>query len=193
MNEKLEIYHELLLKWQEKINLISPNSIDEARERHFEDSLQLLGYLPARPIHIVDIGSGAGFPGICLALSRDDIQLTLIESDQKKCAFMRTVSRETSVNFKIFNKRIETVDCEELPSIDFITSRALCDLKKMFDFVRPWMKNNLDLRLLLLKGENVESEIIEAEKFYNFQYDKYPSKTSAGGVILDIRTVQKCA
>ena len=91
----LEQYQALLLKWQEKINLISPATIKDCWNRHFEDSLQLLPLIPNGPQVLYDLGSGAGFPGLVLALTRSDIAVTLVESDAKKCAFLSAVSRET--------------------------------------------------------------------------------------------------
>ena len=94
MREKLEIYHRLLLKWQKAINLISPRTIQEAWIRHFADSAQLTRYIPvasdvSRESSIVaDLGSGAGFPGLVLAMLRDDLDIHLIESDQRKCQFL---------------------------------------------------------------------------------------------------------
>jgi len=83
-DNKLKIYLELLLKWQKAINLISPATLDKAWDRHFEDSLQLLDYIPDSVKSICDIGSGAGFPGLIIAISRPNLDVSLIESDVSK-------------------------------------------------------------------------------------------------------------
>jgi len=96
----LEVYHALLLKWQAAVNLVSPKTLDEAWQRHFLDSVQLLSSIDADVKTIADIGSGAGFPGLVLALCRPDLEVHLIESDMKKCQFLSTVLREASCSSK---------------------------------------------------------------------------------------------
>ena len=81
-HEKLKIYHDLLLKWQKAINLISPKTVDDSWVRHFEDSLQIMDDIPMGAV-LADIGTGAGFPGLVLAIARPDLKVHLIESDQK--------------------------------------------------------------------------------------------------------------
>lgn len=103
---RLRQYQALLLKWQEKINLISPGTMKDSWARHFQDSLQILPLVPDGPARLYDLGSGAGFPGLVLAIARPDLAVTLIESDAKKCAFLQAVSRETGVKVTIDNCRI---------------------------------------------------------------------------------------
>ena len=125
-NNRLKTYLSLLEKWQPKINLISNNTLDIAWDRHFEDSLQLLNILPEGEKTLFDLGSGAGFPGLVLAIAREDLNVHLVESDQKKCSFLKTVSRETKTPVEIHNSRIETVSRETSP--DIVTARALASL-----------------------------------------------------------------
>ena len=94
--ERLKIYQKLLEEWQKKINLVSSSTLPSLWKRHFEDSLQLLPYLPEKKGSIIDLGTGAGFPGLVLAIVLPEkLKVTLVESDFKKCLFLETVSRET--------------------------------------------------------------------------------------------------
>src|SRR5689334_12618331 len=99
--DKLRVYHDLLIKWQNSINLISPNTVSEAWERHFLDSVQLSPLIPPTAGTLYDIGTGAGFPGLVLAILRPELPVSLIESDSKKCAFLQTVSRETGTKVTV--------------------------------------------------------------------------------------------
>jgi 16S rRNA (guanine527-N7)-methyltransferase len=165
--DKLEHYLDLLLQWQKTINLVSPSTLADAWDRHFEDSLQLLKYIPNNVKTICDIGSGAGFPGLVLAIERPDIAFHIVESDTRKCAFLRTVSRETSCqNVAIHNGRIEnTIDDIHA---DMVTCRALASLKKLIIYTKSQWDNNIDFTLLSPKGANFNDEIIDAEKLFSF-------------------------
>jgi 16S rRNA (guanine527-N7)-methyltransferase len=141
MEALLRHYQALLVKWQEKINLVSPTTIQDSWKRHFEDSLQLLPLVPEGAKTLYDLGCGAGFPGLVLAMARPDLAVTLVESDAKKCAFLTAVSRETGVQVTIQNSRIEAATAT-LPPPDIITARALASLEKLFDLAHPWLASN---------------------------------------------------
>ncbi|MFN3826363.1 MAG: 16S rRNA (guanine(527)-N(7))-methyltransferase RsmG [Micavibrio sp.] len=178
----LDQYHQLLLKWQKAVNLVSPSTIDEAWTRHFEDSMQLAALLPPTTKTLFDFGSGAGFPGLVLALMRPDIAVHLVESDQKKCSFLSTVSRETKIPVSVHNCRIEALQTDAVP--DVISARALASLSKLFAYARPWALKNPDLVLLLPKGENFEVEVKELERGAYAQCEEFVSKTSENARIL---------
>lgn len=182
--EKLQCYHALLLKWQDSINLISPKTIESAWKRHFEDSLQLLRLLPQGPTTLFDLGSGAGFPGLVLACAREDIAVHLIESDQKKCTFMRTVSRETKTPVQVHNARIESFEGTVIP--DVVSARALASLPSLLDYIWPWAKKNPDLLLLLPKGENYQQEVDAARETYDFSVVVHGSETSQLSAVLEL-------
>ncbi len=186
--EKLQHYLTILTKWQNTINLIGKSTIDEAWERHFLDSAQLEPLIPQNA-KIMDIGSGAGFPGLVLAAMRPDISVTLVESDGRKCAFLSSVSRETSTKVKIMPKRIEDVSRET--SIDIITARALASVVKLLDYCWDFTQNNPDITLLLMKGEKYEEEIIEAQKHYRFSIETIQSATHPDAKILKIKNVSR--
>ncbi len=187
--DKLEHYHAMLIKWQKAVNLVSNKSLPDAWERHFEDSAQLLPYIPKTTKTLVDIGSGAGFPGLVLAILRPDINVHLVESDQKKCQFLKNVSRETESDANIHANRIETMHDELTP--DLITARALASLILLFDYCYPWAQKNKSLTLLLLKGIKSTEEIIQAKEKYNFDIEEFPSLTDQNARILKITNLQK--
>lgn len=184
---RLKIYQALLETWQKKINLISPQSLPHAWERHFKDSLQLLNYIPEKKASLIDLGSGAGFPGMVLGIAWPEIlKVTLIESDRKKCIFLESVSRETQTPTKIFNSRIE--NSQEIQG-DIITARGLAPLPLLFEYAFPFMKENSFC--LFQKGKNVESEIETAQKKWKFSLEIFPSLTDSTASILKIEHLKR--
>ena len=163
-SERLEIYQSLLVKWQKAINLVAPNTLKDAPKRHFEDSLQIVGLVSREAKLLYDIGSGAGFPGLVLA-SAVEAEVHLIESDQRKCQFLKTVSREANIPVIIHNTRVEAVD---IPAPDVITARALANLAQLLEWTEQWWSKNKKINLIFLKGIQVETEISEAQKSFNF-------------------------
>lgn len=182
LDEKLKSYLALLEKWQPKINLISNKTLDDAWDRHFLDSQQIAGYLPENTKNLFDLGSGAGFPGLVLAMMRPDINVSLVESDQKKCSFLKTVSRETETRVSIYNERIESVSHETKP--DVITARALASLDKLFEYCAKWIEANPEITLIFPKGENSAEELAVLEQKWRYGLRTYPSKTDENAKIL---------
>lgn len=185
--ERLTIYHALLLKWQKAINLISPKTVQSSWERHFADSAQMSEYIPDDVKVLADIGSGAGFPGLVLALLRPELQVHLIESDERKAQFLRTVSRETQACVVVHNERIEEI---EGLSPDIVTARALADLEGLMRYCEKWSAANSDLKMLFLKGRIYADEISNAKENYDFSVEAYPSQTSDESRILFISDVK---
>lgn len=189
--EKLDIYHQHLLLWQKTINLISPNTVDDAWARHFEDSLQLLRFIPDKTKTVWDLGSGAGFPGMVVALARPDITVYLIESDARKCAFLRTVSRETHTgNVSVKNDRLEKLP-DILPPPDAITARAFAPLEKILAMTQAVWEQTPDLVFILPKGRNVEAEIKEAQKQFTFLFTKATSAIDPHSCILTVSNLAR--
>lgn len=182
VEQRLRTYQDLLQKWQPKINLISNNTLANARERHFEDSMQIADLLPEGKKTLFDFGSGAGFPGMVLGIMRDDLDVHLVESDQKKCTFLKTVSRETETPVQIHNMRIEDVSRETIP--DIITARALASLEDLFDYSADWIKANSKLILIFPKGENADNELENLKKKWKFDCRTHQSKTDKSAKIL---------
>lgn len=136
---------------------------------------------------LFDLGSGAGFPGMVLAIVRPDLKVTLIESDQKKCTFLSTVSRETGTPVTILNQRIESVSRETIPAI--VTARALAPLDKLLDYCLPWARANPELKLIFLKGRKAQEELVWARVPYRFSHKVLASKTEAGASIVVIENL----
>lgn len=185
--ERLATYVELVKRWNPKINLVSRKSLDEIWVRHIKDSVQV--YRCARPFeNWVDLGSGGGFPGmVCAIMAVEDApkaQFTLVESDQRKSAFLRNAARVCGVNCSVISKRIEVVD--PLNS-DILSARALADLRTLLSFCdRHLCKSGL---ALLPKGEKWKKELEEAREEWNFDVDPITSLTEPQAVILKIKGV----
>ena len=148
--EKFQIYENLLKKWQKKINLVAPSTLEDVWQRHFADSAQIAKYIKPDQ-SIADIGSGAGFPGMVLAIMGYNV--TCIESDQRKCAFLKNVSRETSAPCDVIISRIEDVDMHA----DVVTARALAPLKDLIDYAAHFKAD----QYLFLKGGNLRMEMAD--------------------------------
>ncbi|MEL7272061.1 MAG: 16S rRNA (guanine(527)-N(7))-methyltransferase RsmG [Pseudomonadota bacterium] len=187
--ERLAIYHRLLVQWQKQINLVAPSTLDEAWTRHFADSVQMVE-LAMDANHVIDLGSGAGFPGLILAICRadkNDFRLDMVESVGKKCAFLRAVVRETGVqNVHVHNGRIEAV-LPTLPKPDVISARALASLDKLLDMGADQLTRGS--AGLFPKGRDYQAEIDAALKRWDFDCAITPSRFDAG-VILRIENLR---
>lgn len=189
--EKLRRYEALLVKWQGAINLVSPATLPHAWDRHFLDSLQLLPLIPpmtstststgAKALY--DLGSGAGFPGLVLAVARPDLSVTLIESDQKKGAFLSAVSHETKTPITIHSERIEKMT-QTLPPPDVITARALAPLVDLLAYIAPWAVANPALTCIFPKGAQWRTELDRAAADFAFNAHDIPSQTDPQARIL---------
>lgn len=188
-DKRLRQYFALLQKWQPKINLISNNTLYNAWERHFEDSLQVLDLIPECPQTLYDLGCGAGFPGLVLAIMRDDLDVHLVESDQKKCSFLKTVSRETETPVTVQNCRIESVSRETAP--DIITARALASLEDLFAYCEDWIAMNPNITLIFMKGENANQEVGTIRPHWKFNMRTARSKTEKSAKILVFTDIYK--
>jgi 16S rRNA (guanine527-N7)-methyltransferase len=133
---------------------------------------------------LFDLGSGAGFPGLALAMMRPDLDVHLIESDERKGAFLKTVSRETETPATVHICRAEALDPAALPCPHIITARALAPLKTLLDYAAPFVALNPDIKLLFLKGKTAEQEIADARKAWDFDIEIHPSKAGDGSVLL---------
>ena len=182
---RLEAYAALLEKWQSRINLIGPGTVADLWRRHFLDSAQLISLLPSGTRALVDLGSGAGFPGAVLAVLGVP-EVTLIESDTRKAVFLREVSRETQTPFRVLNRRIEAI--EAFP-VDVVTSRALAPVSQLLEFSAPFIgKTGV---CLFLKGKNVQEELTDSAKKWNMQIERIPSITDSTGIVLKLERVSR--
>lgn len=179
---KLDMYVNLLLKWNNSINLIGKTTVADIWSRHILDSAQLLKFIPKTAEIVTDLGSGAGLPGLILAILGIK-QVHLIESNSKKAAFLAEAARITNTKVTIHNVRIE--DATVFKS-DIITARACAEVEKILKYAEPFMKK--DSLCLLLKGCNVIDELEKSRKNWYFEKKLHPSivieeDTSQGFVI----------
>ncbi|MBI4968807.1 MAG: 16S rRNA (guanine(527)-N(7))-methyltransferase RsmG [Rhodospirillales bacterium] len=183
--DRVRVHIDILRQWQEKINLVGRGTLDHIWLRHVFDSAQLLPLLPAGATRLVDLGSGAGFPGLVLAILGVP-EVHLIESDQRKAAFLREAARLTKTKITIHNARIEQV----APfAVDVVTSRALASLEKLIEYSEPFLK--LGGVCLFPKGKNWQDELTAAEKKWKMHLETLPSRSDPDGIILRIDEVRR--
>ncbi|QPH55884.1 16S rRNA (guanine(527)-N(7))-methyltransferase RsmG [Pontivivens ytuae] len=178
--DQLKIYAELLRKWNPRINLVSRTTLDDLKRRHFEDSLQLVKLAPASG-HWVDLGSGGGFPGLVIAIAAPEYQITLVESDQRKCLFLREVARTLSLNVDVLNERIEAAQPLQA---DILSARALASLPDLLAFAERHAYSKATL--LFPKGRTADQELTVARESWTFDVDRIPSQTDPASSILKI-------
>lgn len=160
--DKFIKYYELLIEWNEKINLTAITEPDEVIKKHFCDSLASLAYIKEGS-SLADVGTGAGFPGIPIAIMRDDVNVLLLDSLNKRIKFLDTVISELSLtNVNTIHKRAEEGARSELrDSFDIVTARAVASLNVLCEYCIPYVKPGG--MFLSYKGENVNDELASAQ------------------------------
>ena len=185
--QRLEIYVDLLLKWQQTTNLIAPSTIPHIWTRHVSDSLQFVE-LVSDATTWVDLGSGGGFPAIpvaCVLAGKPGAMVHLVESNGKKAAFLREAIRATGVPAQVHAERIEKFVAGTVNSVDVVSARALAPLKTLCDQAFPLIERGAIG--LFAKGLDVEAELTEASKYWKIEMQTVPSKTSRDGCIVVVR------
>jgi 16S rRNA (guanine527-N7)-methyltransferase len=186
----LERFIELLLEWQGRMNLIGPSTEATIWSRHIADSLQLISLAPEGRIW-VDLGSGAGFPGLviaCALAGTPGAQIHLVESSTKKAGFLREVVRETGVPAIVHAERIEDFVKHAPRQIDIVTARALAPLPKLLVLAYPLLKRGATG--MFPKGQDVDIELTEAAKCWNIQPTLASSRTDPRSRIVVIRGIE---
>lgn len=188
--ERLDLYVNLLLAWQARINLIGPSTRADVWSRHIADALQLLPLLPGDITRLADLGSGAGIPGLILAIARP-LEVHLYESNLKKGAFLREAARQTGAKAHIHSARIEEAGRQEsaLLQVGAVTARALAPLPKLLDYAQPFLENGAIG--YFHKGQDVDAELTDATKSWKIQIEKHPSLTDSRGVILVVKEAHR--
>ena len=181
---RLEAYVDLLAKWQKAVNLVGPSTLKDVWRRHILDSLQLMPYSPAQSASALDLGSGAGLPGLVLAIAGVK-GMTLVESDARKVAFLREAARVTETELEVFHGRIETLLARK---VDLVTARALTSVAGLLGYTWPYLRPGG--RCLFLKGRGVDDELKAAESLWEMRVTKYPSRTAPDGVILQLEGIR---
>ena len=186
--DRLKIYVDLLRKWNPSINLVSKASIEDLWKRHFLDSAQLFGMAPHPVSHWADLGSGGGFPGLVVAIMSQETgspsRVTLVESDARKCTFLRTVIRETGANAVVVNERIEAA---KPLKADVLSARALAELSDLLRLADRHMSP--EGVAIFPKGETWQKELTKAQSKWQFKHQFVNSETETGPVILRITGV----
>ena len=188
--EQLNLYHQLLIEWQTKFNLVSKSSLEDAVVRHFEDSVQLYSFIPQSAQSLVDFGSGAGFPAMVLAIIAKEktpyLKISMVESIKKKTLYLNEVAQKTNTDVCIINDRIENLPDQKF---DVITSRAMTSLKDLLAYSYRFCHKNTVC--IFPKGKNYNQELADAHKNWRFKCSINPSRISDEGKILIITDIAK--
>ena len=186
-------YSALLEKWQKQINLVASSTVPILWTRHIADSLQLISFMPKQTTEIVDVGSGAGIPGLVIALANGSgsaVRMHLIEPNSKKAAFLREAIRITGARAIVYEARATDVDSEAICNGNTVViSRAVTSLNNLFALIKPFMHR--DAIALLHKGQNVDRELTESTKCWSMEMAKFPSKIRRHSFILEIRNLRR--
>ncbi|MDC3075421.1 16S rRNA (guanine(527)-N(7))-methyltransferase RsmG [Pelagibacteraceae bacterium] len=181
----IESYINNLKKNNQTHNLVGQSTIDVAWDRHINDSLQLSEFILKKKASIIDLGTGAGLPGIILHIF-GYTNILLIDSKMKKVKFINEFAHANNFEIKTICTRVEKIKNQKF---DFIVCRAFAPLVKLLDYSRFFTKKNTSL--LFLKGRSVMKEIEHAKKSYSFKYELYPSKSEGDGFVLKINKYNK--
>ena len=188
--EKINTYHEHLLRENSKMSLISKSSEHIAVDRHYVDCAQLVKYLEKSDKSLLDIGSGAGLPGVILELIKKDNKLEfsthLVEKSPKKCKFLQSVNSLLDLKIKIHNSDIKQLNEK---NFSVIMCRAFKPMKDFFTIVTD---NNFEFKkIILMKGEKYMNEFIEAKKYFEINCESYDSITNTGSKVFVIKSVKR--
>lgn len=186
---RFETYASLLRRWQKAINLVGPRTLPDLWRRHFYDSAQIFPLLARRDGVLVDLGSGAGFPGLVLAIL-GEFEVHLVESDTRKAVFLREVARAVAMpgrgSITVHNRRIEAM----APfAADLVTARALAPLDQLIGYAVPFLAEGAEA--WFLKGQGAREELEQAAKHWTMTSVCHKSSTDTHGVILQLRGIRR--
>ncbi|MED5548126.1 MAG: 16S rRNA (guanine(527)-N(7))-methyltransferase RsmG [Pseudomonadota bacterium] len=183
-------WRQILVETSAHTNLVARSSLDHFWERHALDSFQLMPLVSRETRLVADLGAGAGFPGIALALGFRDrgqaARVVMVDSVGKKVAFLRKVIDDLGLDAEARSVRVETLDPAE--GFDLVTARAFAPLNKLLGYAAPLLKNGAEG--LFFKGRQYQDELTEARKSWTVDPEVIPSQTS-DGVILRIKEVER--
>ncbi|WP_149540420.1 16S rRNA (guanine(527)-N(7))-methyltransferase RsmG [Siccirubricoccus phaeus] len=184
--EKLRTYLALLIRWNSRINLVAAAPEAALWQRHFLDSLQLLPLMPPDPTGpLVDLGSGAGFPGLVLAAATG-LPTHLVESDRRKCAFLTEASR--ALGLAAVTAHPQRIEDTALPPVQLLTARALAPLAKLLPHAhRLLVPGGI---ALFPKGRNVDQELTEAARRWTMRIERFPSRTDSSATLLRLSEIR---
>lgn len=178
--ERLAVYESVIRKWSRSINLVAPQDLNDIAARHFADSLQLVQFIKDTPL--ADLGSGGGFPGLVVAAALPYLPVTLIESDTRKAAFLRTAAREMKLpSVTVLSSRIEAAPPR---NAGCVTARALAPLPRLLGYVNRHLRPGGTA--LLMKGAQWRTEVDAARQMWEFRCDAIPSITDPNAAVLNV-------
>lgn len=183
----LETFIERLAEANAVMNLIGPDTLPDVWNRHIWDSAQLLERAPDAATW-ADLGAGAGFPGVVLAIlmkGRPDAHVWLIDSLGKRCRFLREIVDALALPATVINGRAE----EQTLKVDVVTARAVAPMEKLLAYAQPYLQRGA--QGLFLKGEKAEAELIEARKVWHFDSDLSVSRSDPRGRIVSVRSLRR--
>ena len=183
--KKLEDYIEALKDYNAHTNLVGRSTLINPWKEHILDSLQILPFIKDKKLSILDMGTGAGLPGLALNILGCE-NVSLVDSNGKKIFFLKQVKKKLNLNVRIFLKRIERL---ENLKYDILTSRALANLDKLLSYSQKFIKKNTVL--IFLKGKAVNDELTDARKNWKFTLEKKQSISDQRGTILIIKDLRK--
>lgn len=188
--DRLRVHAELLRRWNASAGLVADSTLPDAWTRHFLDSAQLMAIAPESPAKWIDLGSGGGFPGMVLAAlcaeRRPRDSFVLVESNARKCAFLRAVARESGVRVTVLQDRAESLEPQ---AADVAAARALAPLEGLLGYAARHLAP--DGTGLFHKGANRKAELEAARRDWSFILEEFPSRTSAGSAVLQIRDLRR--
>ena len=188
--DALKYFEDLVVLWNPAINLISNSSVSDLWSRHIVDSAQLFLFtLPDEGLWL-DVGSGGGFPGIVVSIVAKELapslRVVLVESDNRKCVFLRTVIRELGLSVKVINDRIENV---KLDDVVYLSARALRNLNSLLFIV----ENNVSRETVCVfpKGRSYKKELVESQKNWKFDFHLVDSNTSEDSKVIVLKGLER--
>ncbi len=190
--ERLQHFADLFTKWAKAINLVAPSTMSDMWSRHIADSAQIFQISP-QPQTWIDLGSGGGFPGVITAIFLSEQQqgwVHLVESNNKKAAFLRTALRETGARGEVHAIRIEDAPTA-IAACDAISARALADLDKLIEYAAPWMVVTENNRAYFHKGRDYQREIQKARGRWAFDLLEHNSAVEQDSVILEVSNLRR--
>ncbi|MBL0374147.1 16S rRNA (guanine(527)-N(7))-methyltransferase RsmG [Rhizobium sp. KVB221] len=185
--QRLEHFAQLFQKWAKAINLAAPSTLGDVWDRHIRDSLQIYALSPG-PQNWIDLGSGGGFPGVITAICLAELNagwVNLVESNNKKAAFLRTALAETGGRGSVHPIRIESAPAL-LTDCDRVSARALADLDTLLGFIHPWSMQNSEMKAFLHKGRDYRKEIEVSRRRWNLDLVIHRSSIEEDSVILEV-------
>ena len=180
----------MVSRWNSTINLVSKTSLKDLWGRHIVDSSQVYSCAQPKAGLWLDLGSGGGFPGVVIAIIAKELspklEIVLVESDTRKCIFLRSVIRELGIGARVENSRIEAF---ELSNVSFLSARALANMNGLCGFAEKFVSR--ETICFFPKGEFYEKEVAECRKNWNFEHEIVKSRTSDKGKIIVVRSLER--